>query len=372
MPEPIGVAFTGLTHPHIFHRIALLKENPDVQIVGCYDPEPRLRDGVAQRTGLTPFSALEMLLDHPDVQFVIIEGWDPDNPGYVHEAAVRGKAVLVEKPGAPNLPAMRSMLDDLRQHPVPFKIGYQLRHSPVLPHVRQFLADGVLGPVTLARFHAAAPVGGGADPWQNVPGDLGGLMFTDGCHMIDLLVHLLGAPKRVQGMTLTLPAGPPVMAHDFKTDTLATPTTMEIPLGGLMYEDAAAALLDYGDKLVTCDITGWEAHPWVDAWRFEFYGADGVLYVGLKPPSYRLFVRNQKTTYIPGWHTWEATGPDPTYHDELAVMLDRVRKWDLAGNEQWLTDAENVTAVLDAIFQSARGSSAIELNHSVETAKQGT
>jgi predicted dehydrogenase len=361
MPEPIGVAFTGLTHPHVLHRIALLQANPEVRLVGCYDPDPSLLAGIAERTGLTPYSSLDALLDQSEVNFVIIEGWDPDNPGYVHEAAIRGKAVLVEKPGAPNLPAMRAMLDDLRQHPVPFKIGYQLRHSLVIPHVQRLLADGVLGFVTLARFHAAAPVGGGADPWQNVPGDLGGLMYTDGCHMIDLLVHLLGAPKRVQGMTLTLPAGPPVIAHNFKLDTLTTSDIAEIPLGGLMYEDAAAALLDYGDKLVTCDITGWEAHPWVDTWRFEFYGTDGSLYVGLKPPSYRLFVRNQKTTFTPGWHTWEATTPDPTYEDELAVMLNRVRTWDLAGNEQWLTDAESVIAVLDAIFQSARGKSAIAL-----------
>jgi hypothetical protein len=77
-------------------------------------------------------------------------------------------------------------------------------------------------------------------------------------------------------------------------------------------------------------------------------------------------VRNQKTSYTPGWRTWEATGPDPTYYDELTAMLDRVRTWDLAGNEQWLIDAENAAIVLDANFRSARGTSAIRLEQRAE------
>jgi predicted dehydrogenase len=308
--------------------------------------------------GLPVFDSPEALLDQRGVNFVVIEGWDTDNPAYVRAAVARNRAVLVEKPGAPDLPAMRAMLDEIRAHPVPFQIGYQLRSSPVMPHVRRLLADGVLGPITLVRAHAAAPVGGAAEPWQSVPGDLGGLLFTDGCHMLDLLVHLLGAPQRSIGTTLTLPPGPPVIAHGFKRDTLlAKGETTEIPLGGLMYEDAAAAILDYGDKLVTFDLTGWEAHPWVEAWTVEFYGANGTLYVGLQPPRYRLYVRNPTERFAPGWHDWTAIkepGPDATYRDEMRDMLARVRAWD-TDNAQWLADAEAVFVILDDVFRTAKG-----------------
>jgi predicted dehydrogenase len=356
MATQVGAAFVGCTHPHIFARLELLRDEPDVQLIGCYDPDPRLTAALNRDYGLTVHPTAEALLDQPGVNFVVIEGWDTDNPAYVAAAARRNQAVLVEKPGAPNLPAMRAMLDDLRAHPVPFQIAYQLRSSPVMPHLRRLLADSVLGPLTLVRTHAAAPVGGAAEPWQSVPGDLGGLLFTDGCHMIDLIVHLLGAPKSVKGTTLTLPAGPPVLAHGYKRDTLLVQgETVEIPLGGLMYEDGAAAILQYGDKLVTFDLTGWEAHPWVEAWRMEFYGANGTLYVGLQPPSYRLYVRDPTARFEAGWHEWtalEEPGAHPTYRDEMRAMLARVRAWDL-DNRQWLFDAETVVVILDQIFRSA-------------------
>lgn len=358
MPEHIAVAFVGCTHPHVFSRLELLRAEPGVRLAGSFDPDARLSAALERDYGLPAFETAEVLLDQPGVNLVVIEGWDTDNPGYVRRAIERNQAVLLEKPGAPDLLTMRAVLADLRRHPVPFQIGYQLRHSPVLPHVRRILAEGVLGPITLVRTHAAAPVGGAAEPWQSVPGDLGGLLFTDGCHMLDLIVHLLGAPRRVIGTTLTLPAGPPVLAHGYKRDTLLVRgETVEIPLGGLMYEDAAAAILHYGDKLVAFDITGWEAHPWVETWRMEFYGTDGTLYVGLEPPSYRLYVRNPRVGYEPGWHDWQALKPsspiDPTYTGEMAEMLRRVRAWD-TDNDRWLADSETVFVILDEIFRMAR------------------
>jgi predicted dehydrogenase len=363
MSGEIVAAFCGCTHPHIFPRIELLANEPGVRLAGCYDPDVRLSAALEREHGLRAFGSAEELVDQPGVNFVVIEGWDPDNPGYVRQAIRRDQAVLLEKPGAPNLPAMRVMLDDLRGHPVPFQIGYQLRHSPVLPHVRRIQSEGVLGPITLVRTHAAAPVGGAAEPWQSVPGDLGGLLYTDGCHMLDLIVHLHGAPRRVVGTTLTLPAGPPVLAHGYKRDTLLVKgETVEIPLGGLMYEDAAAAVLHYGDKLATFDITGWEAHPWVEAWRMEFYGTDGTLYVGLEPPPYRLYVRNPRAGYEAGWHDWQAhksgSGVDATYTGEMAEMLNRVRAWD-TDNARWLAETEAVFVILDEVFRQAKADSTI-------------
>lgn len=355
MSTDIRVAFVGCTHPHIFARMELLKSEPGVELVGCYDPDPRLRKALELDFALTAYDDPDELMDQSGVNFVVIEGWDTDNPSYVSRAIQRSQAVLLEKPGAPNLASMRAMLDELRARPVPFQIGYQLRYSPVLPHAIRLLADGVLGPVTLVRTHAAAPVGGAAEPWQSVPGDLGGLLYTDGCHMIDLIVHLLGAPKNVKGTVLKLPAGEPVFAHGFKTDTmLVRGDDTFIPLGGLMYEDGAAAILDYGDKLVSFDITGWEAHPWVETWTMEFYGANGSLFVGLEPPSYRLYVRNATERFTTGWHTWTAIkspGVDATYAGEMRQMLDRIRRWD-TDNYQWMFDAETVISILTDIFAS--------------------
>jgi len=368
MSDRIHVAIVGCAHPHIFPRIELLQAEPDVTIAGCYDPDRALAEGISRRCNIPVFESVEALLDSPGVNFVLIEGWDTANPDYVRAAARRGYAVMVEKPGAPNLAEMQRLIDDIRDIAVPFQVGYMLRFSQAVAHIRRFLTDGVLGQITLARFHAAAPVGGAAEIWQSVPGDMGGVVFTDGCHMVDIIVHLLGMPKSAKGMLLKLPKGETVLAHGFKRDTLSElDVTVEMPIGDLMYEDAGVATLDFGDKLAVFDVTGWEAHPWVEAWRVELYGTNGTLHAGLNPAWYRLYVRNPHGSYQPGWHSWEALDSlgignslvvDNNYSAEIRHMLDRVRRWD-TDNAVWMAEAEGVIAVLDAIFKSAATGDAI-------------
>ena len=70
-----------------------------------------------------------------------------------------------------------------------------------------------------------------------------------------------------------------------------------MPFGGSVHEDAGAAVLDYPDKLVTLDTTGWGARPWVESWAIEFHGTEGTLQVGLQPPWYRLYLRRPQAGY---------------------------------------------------------------------------
>lgn len=370
MVDKIGVAFVGCTHPHIFPRVELLRAEADVTLVGCYDPDAQLMAALERDHGLKAYATPESLLDQPGVNFVIIEGWDPDNVRYVKLAAERGQAILLEKPGAPNLATIRDVVDTIRGVDVPFQVGYMLRFNSGIAHARRILSEGVLGPVSLARFHAATPVGGSKEIWQSLPENMGGLCYTDACHMIDLMLYLLGMPKQVTGKMLRLPSGPTVTAHGFKENTLSgLGATVQMPIGGLVHEDAGGAVFTYDNLLATFDITAWEAHPWVEAWRIEFYGADGTLHVGIQPPWYKLYVRNANHGYAEGWHMWDGFGVsgvgtsllvDENYTGEIKHFLERVRRWDTA-NDIWLAEAEGVITVLDAFYRSDRDGAHVQI-----------
>jgi predicted dehydrogenase len=285
-----------------------------------------------------------------------------------------GQAIMLEKPGAANLPAMRALIDGVRAKPVPFQVGYMMHDNSAIRHARRILAEGVLGPVTLARVHAATPVGGSRESWQSQPEDLGGLMYTDACHAVDMIVSLFGIPKHVNSLMLKLPEGETVTAHGFKKDTLSElDVTVEMPIGGLVHEDAGAAILRYADKIVTLDMTGWEAHPWVEAWRIEIYGANGTLHVALTPPAYKLYVRNAKAGYQPGWHEWSGLSAsvvgnslevDENYSSEVHNMLARVRRWD-TDNTQSIREAEGVITILSAMYDSERDGKMVDVQSRV-------
>jgi predicted dehydrogenase len=367
MDGKIGVAFVGCAHPHLPPRRELLAAEADIELVGCYDPDAELAAMAHRRTGLPVFASAIELLDQPGVRLAMVEGWDRDNPGYVAEAARRGQAVLLEKPGARNLAEFRQMAKALREHPVPFQMAFMLSHSRAIAEAARILDSGVLGFVTLARFHIPGPVGATREPALSLADDEGGIFFADGSHAAHLAVRLFGKPERVVGMLLKLPKGPPVLAQDWIRNAFAQ-ETVEMPFGGSVHEDAGAAVLHYPDKLVCLDMTGWGAQPWVESWSIEICGTEGTLRLGLQPAWYELYLRRPQGGLAAGWHSWKGGGVsgganslvvDANYRAEVESLLTRVREGNTATD--WLEEGEATLSVLDGIFRSAREGVAVAL-----------
>ena len=113
--------------------------------------------------------------------------------------------------------------------------------------------------------------------------------------------------------------------------------------------------------LATFDVTGWEAHNWVEAWSMELFGTDGTLQVSLVPPGYTLWVRREHAEYSRGRHTWEGTDTaagagaslvvDENYRNEMAGILQRLRA-DTPPDYRALREGLEVVRIADAIYRS--------------------
>src|SRR5690606_25189374 len=86
--------------------------------------------------------------------------------------------------------------------------AYYRRLFPRYAHLKQALAAGELGPVTLVRstYYAwFAPRADDPKRWRVDPALAGGGPLADmGSHMIDLIVGLFGLPERALALTDTL------------------------------------------------------------------------------------------------------------------------------------------------------------------------
>lgn len=363
MNRRLRIAFLGARHPHIFPRLSLCLQSTEVKVVGVYDSNLELSEAIGRQYSLPIAHTVNDLFAGGDCDLVIIEGHDPENPGYVKQALGRTRMLLIEKPGAPNLVEMEKMVKAIEEAGVHAQLGYMYNYSPVVRRIEEILASGVLEQVTLARFHAGAPVGGAAEIWQSLPEDMGGVLYTDGCHMLALVVRLLGKPKKVTGCLLKISNGPEVIADIYKQDTLAgLGNETRLRLGAQLYEDAGAAILEYEDKLATFDVTGWEAHNWVEAWSMEIFGTNGTLQVSLVPPGFRLWVRRPNENYEKGWHTWQGTDTaagsgaslvvDENYANEMADILARLRT-NATPDYTALREGLAVVTIAHAIYQKA-------------------
>ena len=157
-------------------------------------------------------------------------------------AAEAGKHVLCEKPMAISVAECDRMIAACRAHGVRLGIAYYRHFYPVIGRIKDILASGEIGSVTLAQMNAFEwfnPAVGQPRHWLVTREAGGGPMFDFGCHRIEVLLHLFGPVRRVQGLTATV-------AFDREVeDTAGALFQFERgPCAGLMVTHAAAEPVD--------------------------------------------------------------------------------------------------------------------------------
>lgn len=135
------------------------------------------------------------VVEHPDVDLVLI-GTRHDSHAEIAAAALRaGKAVFVEKP----LGLTREQIDDVWQagggEDASLMIGFNRPLAPLSQQLHQELAQ-VGGPLQVViRVNAPLP----EEHWLNDPEQGGGRILGEACHFFDYANWLCGAPLSVSG-----------------------------------------------------------------------------------------------------------------------------------------------------------------------------
>lgn len=296
-----------------------------------------------------PAMSVDELLAREDLDAVVIESWTTDMVTDTIACIEAGKHVLVEKPAGLNTRDLSRVLEAADKFDGVIQVGYNFRFSPMIDVARLLIADGTLGKVTQARVHAAGPAGDAHYRWYNLPGDVGGTFWEDGCHIIDIVLALFGIP---QNATCTVSKFPSVSGADSR-------------------EDAAVAALEYEDKVVAFDFTAWEANDWIETWQFAIYGAEGTLMFRMVPQEFELYLKADKGSYRKGWNRWQESAfavpwagePQPwdDWHvvenksffiRELGAFADAIEQG--SDSPIPLKQAFNVAATIESCFASSK------------------
>ena len=114
-----------------------------------------------------------------------------------------------------------------------FQVGYCRRYAPSVDKMQEVLKAGRLGKVLQVRAHAGCSHGEARTDHMRCPGDIGGAMFVIGCHTIDRIC----CTSVCQSVNARITKFPGVFGETSR-------------------EDAAGAILNYDDKIVTLDFGG--------------------------------------------------------------------------------------------------------------------
>jgi len=333
---PVPVVFLGCAHPHADGRANRVGNVARARLAGAFDDDPKLAEAFAARHAterlLTPQQALKAARGG----LAVIESRNRRAAELARLSIDAGVPVLLEKPGAHEPATLRELAAHAASKKAWIQVGYHMRYGPTIAPALKIVKSGALGTITTGRFHAAVQKPWLTNEWFCDREDMGGLVFLDFCHVLDLLVQFLGRPGEVVCRTRKLPG---LADHPF--------------------EDSAALIVAFGDALVAGDVCGWETNDWVDTWDLQLFGTEGSLVVGLHPPRLRRWSpveRQGRNGVARGWTDLhhESFNGEENYERELADVIGRIA----AGRKPGGCTLDQAVVVVDAIeraYASASG-----------------
>lgn len=206
--ESVGFAILGAGMVADYHHQAITA-NADLGAklvaIGHYNPA-RFAE-ISAKFGVPCLSEAEMLA-HPEVEVVCICTPGGQHAAQTIAAARAGKHVLVEKPMALNLIDADAMIDACAQAGVKLGVTLQRRAEPLFKQIYAAVQGGDLGELTLGlvsmpyvRSEAYYQQAEYRGTWT---GDGGGVLMTQGIHIVDLLIWYMGDPVAVRAYAGTL------------------------------------------------------------------------------------------------------------------------------------------------------------------------
>ena len=186
----------GTAHSHA-SKLAVYRQSPDYEVVGVVEPDDArwaaAQDEPAYR-GLERMTE-EQLLNAPGLQAVTVETAIRDLVPTGTRCAAAGLHVHLDKPAGTDLAAFGKLLELAESKRRMVQLGYMLRYSPATRLLKQLMKDGALGEVFEVTAVMSKVVGPAErKPLAEFPG---GMMFELGCHVVDLVVGLLGRPTNI-------------------------------------------------------------------------------------------------------------------------------------------------------------------------------
>jgi len=265
------------------------------------------------------FSEWRDLVTSPEIDAVYIA-----TPVYLHAeqtiaAAEAGKHVLCEKPMAMSVAECDQMIDTCDASNVKLGIAYYRHFYPLLDRVKQIIASGKIGRVSVVHIDAFEHFDPPADHprrWLLDEGASGGgPMFDFGCHRIEVLQNLFGTIDEVRSVVSSSIYARPV-------------------------EDTAVAVLHFSTGMTaTVTVTHATSGP---RDTVDIYGTEGSLSIGSLNDGELVArtVAGQRTEQYP---------PHPNLHQPLVEdFVDAVRS-----DRMPLVDGhagKNVNLILDEIY----------------------
>lgn len=271
----------GMAHSHAAGKVPFLSRHSEIEYVGVFEPDDAVWNAFSAHPAYAHVRRLgeAEILGDPSVQGIFIETMPIDNLAWARRAIQAGKHVFIDKAPSPSLPAFQEVLGLAEQRGLHVQVGYQFRYAPAFEFVLEWATSGRLGRIFQVR--ASLPTSQSVyERWYPhanlIPG---GTMYELGCHMIDLVVAIMGRPEKIHS----------VLRNDFREFS-------RVP-----FVDNTIAVLEYATAMAIVDSSVLHVNAGILR-HFSVHGTHGsVVLEPMEPPRLRLCLSEPQNGYPAGW-----------------------------------------------------------------------
>ena len=192
----IKIGQIGIGHNHGEAKMKAVRKFPELfEVIGYAEENPRWiekRSELAGYEGL-PRMSVEEIIEKSDAVLIESDAWDLVK--YAKMCVDAGKHIHMDKPAGSTLDEYKYVLDTAKAKDLVFQLGYMYRYNPAVLRCFEHIKNGDLGEIysinaEMSTFHKPE-----YKQWLTNFG--GGIMYILGCHLVDLIVYLLGEPKKI-------------------------------------------------------------------------------------------------------------------------------------------------------------------------------
>ena len=235
-------------------RARIAADHPGSRVVGVCDVDRSRAEKIAAELGCQAYEDAAAALSKTKPDIAIVSTTNREAMPIARAALEAGADVLVEKPFGRNVAEARAMVAAATAAKRSLAVGFTLRYQPALVRARELAERGEIGTIQFVRcVYGHGGRRGYEREWRADPEIAGGGELLDqGVHVVDLLVHWLGRPARVQA----------------ELTTLAWP---------MQVEDNAFATLRWAEGPVAQFHVSWS--QWINRFTWQVYGSEGAIEV---------------------------------------------------------------------------------------------
>ncbi len=256
---PLKLGMLGMWHSHADGIVRRVAEHPDeFTLVGFHDPDPQVVTAQSKRwenaiKDFRVFDSADELL-RQDLDGVVVEGRVYENLKLASLVFESGRPVMLEKPAGDNLDEHRELIDLAHKKHLHVQMIYLFRYMSAVQELLARAKRKEFG--RIYEFRGRLPKD--LPSYERYVDELGrykgGIYFEMAGHLVDILVTLLGKPRKIN----------PYMAHHHTAEPRS-------------FVDNGVALFEFDQAFGIIEVPALEVVP--HSRRIEVYGTEGALVI---------------------------------------------------------------------------------------------